>query len=83
MDVQTLPAAPEAGKPEVFITRREHRRRCGDISKATELRLINSDPAHPKPVKIGRGLFVYVERESAAYIQTVISRRNANGKAEK
>jgi predicted DNA-binding transcriptional regulator AlpA len=79
MDAQTLPAAPEAGKPETFITRREHRRRCGDISKATELRLINGDPDHPKPVRIGRGLFVYVESESDRYREILIARRNANG----
>jgi hypothetical protein len=40
--------------PVKFISRREHRRRLGDISKATELRLINNDPDHPRPALIGR-----------------------------
>jgi hypothetical protein len=66
-----------------FRPRSEHRARLGKISKATELRLINTDPDHPQPVPMPPGgqVKAYVEAESDAYLQIVLQRaRNAIGK---
>jgi hypothetical protein len=74
---------PQPDKPRLrFRPRSEHRRLLRNISKSTELRLINTDPDHPQPVPMPPGgqVKAYVEAESDAYLQIVLQRaRGTNG----
>jgi hypothetical protein len=82
MDVQSVSDTPEpVNCAPTFISRREHRRRLGGMSKATELRLIKNDPDHPKPFPVGPGFFVYSEQESDSYRRLVLERSKRNGAA--
>ena len=72
---------PTTDKPTVsFISRITHRGRLGGISKSTELRLINTDPDHPRPVPLPPGGQVkgYVDHESVRYCELLLKRARPN-----
>ncbi len=51
-----------------IISRREFRKRLGDISRTTEFRLSKSDPNFPQLVWMSPGLSGYFEDEAEVYI---------------
>ena len=59
-----------------LILRREARRLVGNISRATEQRLLRNSPDWPRPVKISPGRSGYVLSEVQAYIELQIARRD-------
>jgi hypothetical protein len=77
MDAHSVVPEPTPDKPRVsFISRRAHRGRLGGISVATELRLIKTDPDHPKPIPMPPGgqTKAYLESESDRYLEIVLER---------
>ncbi len=53
------------------ISRREFRRRLGNISRTTEFRISKGDPAFPQLVQMTPGMTGYYEDEADAYISTL------------
>jgi predicted DNA-binding transcriptional regulator AlpA len=56
-------------KQTQIISRREFRKRLGDISRTTEFRMREADPNFPQVVWITPGKSGYFEDEAAAYIR--------------
>ena len=68
----------------ILITRREARKRAGDISRTTEHRLLKGDPDWPRPVRITRGLTGYVAGEVDQFVEKRIAERDLGaGQAER
>ena len=63
---------------EQLISRREGRRRVGNIGRTTEHRLIKSDPTWPRPVTITPGRSGYVLRELDQWIEARIADRGGD-----
>jgi predicted DNA-binding transcriptional regulator AlpA len=59
-----------------LISRREGRRRAGDIGRTTEHRLIRDDPDWPQPVQITAGKTGYSAAEIDAWVRKRIEERN-------
>jgi predicted DNA-binding transcriptional regulator AlpA len=58
-----------------LITRREFRRRCGNIGRTTEWRGLRDDPDWPELVAITPGLSGYIETEVEAFLRRRAARR--------
>jgi predicted DNA-binding transcriptional regulator AlpA len=58
-----------------IISRREARKRVGDISRTTEHRKARNDPTWPLPVQISPGLTGYIEAEIERWIQARAAER--------
>jgi predicted DNA-binding transcriptional regulator AlpA len=55
---------------KTLVTRREGRRRAGNISRTSEHRLLKQDPSWPRPVEITPGLTGYYLDELEAWIES-------------
>jgi predicted DNA-binding transcriptional regulator AlpA len=59
-----------SGTGRRFVSRPAARHRAGDISRATEQRLLKHDPTWPRPRQISPGKSAYDEAELDAWLET-------------
>jgi predicted DNA-binding transcriptional regulator AlpA len=64
---------PQPVKPKRLILRAEARRRLGGISRATELRMLKTDPRMPQPVLIASKLTGYDEALFNAFVAELLN----------
>jgi hypothetical protein len=57
---------------DILIPAAEQRRRWGNISRATETRLISRDPAWPRPISGPGGRRYYSDKASREHLARVI-----------
>jgi predicted DNA-binding transcriptional regulator AlpA len=67
--------------PPTIITRREGRKRAGNISRTTEHHLLKNEPTWPRPVQVSAVLTGYIESEITAWIEARAAEREPRGRA--